>query len=79
MKGIKIMSDINQDVMDKYTKVCICRAISKSTMKKLIENGADTLEKIQKATGAGSGNCGGRRCTPKINELLEEYKNSQEK
>lgn len=69
------MSDVNQDIMDKYTKVCICKAINKSTMKKVIAEGADTLEKVQKKTSAGSGSCGGRRCTPKIQELLEEYKN----
>lgn len=72
------MAEANQDMIDKYTKVCICKAISKSTMKKTIENGADTLEKVQKATTAGSGSCGGRRCTPKILELLEEYKNQLE-
>ncbi|WP_099467171.1 (2Fe-2S)-binding protein [Konateibacter massiliensis] len=66
------MSDMNQDIVDKYTKVCICKAINKSTMKKVIAEGADTLEKVRKATGAGSGSCGGRRCTPKILELLEE-------
>lgn len=68
------MSESNQDIIDKYTKVCICKAISKSTMKKMMKEGADTLEKIQKATSAGSGSCGGRRCTPKILQLLEECK-----
>lgn len=66
------MSEENQDIIDKYTKVCICKAISKSTMKKVIRDGADTLEKVQKVTSAGSGSCGGRRCTPKILQLLEE-------
>lgn len=66
------MSEENQEILDKYTKVCICKAISKSTMKKVISEGADTLEKVRKATTAGSGSCGGRRCTPKILELLEE-------
>jgi NAD(P)H-nitrite reductase large subunit len=47
-------------------------------MKKTIANGADTLEKVQKSTSAGSGSCGGRRCTPKIEELLEEYQNKRE-
>ena len=68
------MSEENQEIIDKYTKVCICKAINKSTMKKIIKDGADTLEKVQKATSAGSGSCGGRRCTPRILELLEECK-----
>jgi NAD(P)H-nitrite reductase large subunit len=69
-----VMSEENQEILDKYTKVCICKAISKSTMKKVITEGADTLEKVRKATTAGSGSCGGRRCTPKIIDLLEEMK-----
>ncbi len=65
------MGDISQDVMDKLTKVCLCKVITRATMKKVIAEGADTLEKVQKATGAGSGPCGGKRCTPKIMELLD--------
>ena len=63
--------DLNQEILDKLTKVCICKAISKASIKKAIVGGADTLEKVQKASGAGSGPCGGKRCTPKILSLLE--------
>jgi bacterioferritin-associated ferredoxin len=66
------MSEVNQEILDKLTKVCLCKGITKATMKKVIAEGADTLEKVQAATGAGSGPCKGRRCTPKILELLEE-------
>lgn len=62
--------NLNEEILDKLTKVCICKAISRAKIKEAIRNGADTLEKVQKATGAGSGGCGGRRCTPKIIELL---------
>lgn len=65
--------DLNTEIMDKMTKVCICKGIPRSTMKKVIREGARTLQEVQKATGAGSGPCGGRRCTPKILQLLEEY------
>ncbi len=61
-------------VLDKMTKVCLCKAISRATMKKAIAGGADTVEKVRKATGAGSGPCQGRRCTPKIEELLAAAK-----
>ncbi len=63
--------NLNSEILDKITKVCICKAIPRSTMKKVMKDGAKTLEEVQKATGAGSGPCGGRRCTPKIVELLE--------
>lgn len=70
------MSDVQQDILDKMTKVCICKGISRASIKKAIEDGADTLEKVRKATNSGSGSCGGRRCTPKIIEILESYKSS---
>lgn len=68
--------NINQEILDKLTKVCICKGIPRSTIKAAIQNGAATLEEVQKATGAGSGSCGGKRCTPKIQELLLELKES---
>lgn len=64
--------NLNSEIMDKLTKVCLCKGISRATIKKAIAGGADTLPKVQKAVGAGSGPCGGRRCTPKILELLEQ-------
>ncbi|MGH4117169.1 (2Fe-2S)-binding protein [Clostridium sp.] len=64
--------NINREIMDKITKVCLCKAIPKATIKKAIQNGAKTVEDVQKATGAGSGGCKGRRCTPKIEELLKQ-------
>ncbi|MCX7904970.1 MAG: (2Fe-2S)-binding protein [Caloramator sp.] len=68
-------SDINEDILDKLTKVCLCKGISRATIKKAIENGAKTVEDIRKATGATTGGCGGRRCTPKIQKLIDEYYN----
>lgn len=68
---------LNAEIMDKLTKVCLCKGIPRSTIKKAILEGADTLEKVQKKTGTGSGGCGGKRCTPKILELLEQYKNGE--
>lgn len=65
-------ADKKVEIMDKMTKVCICKSISRLTIKNTIRNGAKTLEEVQKATGAGSGSCKGRRCTHKILQLLEE-------
>ena len=64
--------NISSEVLDKLTKVCLCKGIPRSTMKKSIKNGAKTVEEVRKATGAGSGPCAGRRCTPKIEELLRQ-------
>lgn len=64
---------VEQMVKDKYTKVCICKSINRATMKKVIKDGATTLHKVRYKTGAGSGPCQGRRCTPRIEALLDEY------
>lgn len=63
-------NNLSPDMLDKLTKVCICKGISRASIKAAIKNGAHSLEEVQKATGAGSGGCGGKRCTPKILELL---------
>ncbi|MFL0267858.1 (2Fe-2S)-binding protein [Candidatus Clostridium radicumherbarum] len=64
--------NLNEEILDKLTKVCLCKAIPRSTMKKAIRNGARTVKEVQAATGAGSGPCNGRRCTPKIEQLLKD-------
>ncbi|WP_298845049.1 (2Fe-2S)-binding protein [Clostridium sp.] len=65
-------NNINKNVLDKLTKICLCKVISKATIKKAIKNGAKTLEDVQKVTGAGSGGCRGHRCTPMIENILKE-------
>jgi bacterioferritin-associated ferredoxin len=65
-------NNINEDIMDKLTKVCICKGISRKSIKSAIRTGASSIEAVRKVTGAGSGSCSGTRCTPKILELLEK-------
>lgn len=64
-------NNINEEIMDKLTKVCICKAISRATIKKAIKDGAKTVDEVNKATGSGSGGCKGNRCGCKIEELLK--------
>lgn len=59
-----------QDIIDGLKVICICRGIRKKTFLRKIDLGKSSLTDLQKATGAGSGSCGGKRCTPKILELL---------
>jgi NAD(P)H-nitrite reductase large subunit len=70
--------NINSEIMDKITKVCLCKAIPRATIKKAIQNGAKTVEDVQKVTGAGSGGCKGRRCTPKIQQILTQELDRQQ-
>lgn len=64
----------NDEVLDKLTKVCVCKSISRKTIKDAIKNGASTVEEVMAITKAGTGGCKGNRCIPKIKELLEENK-----
>ena len=38
--------DLQEIVLDKMTKVCVCKAISKAKIKESIKLGADTLDKV---------------------------------
>ncbi len=66
-----MVDHLDEQLKDKLTKVCICKGINRKTIKEAIKGGADTLEEVQRVTGAGSGGCKGNRCGPKIKELLE--------
>ena len=61
---------INQEILDKLTNVCTCKAIPRSRIKNTIKEGAKTVEEINKVIGSGSGGCKGKRCSPKIEQLL---------
>lgn len=65
-------------VLDKMTKVCTCRVVTRAAIKKAIAEGATTIEEVSKKTGACTGSCKGVRCKSKINELIKEYKGSKE-
>lgn len=69
--------NLNEEILDKLTKVCLCRGISRATIKKAIRNGAKTLKEVQAATGAGSGSCCGRRCSPKIEQLIVDLSENE--
>lgn len=69
--------NLNNKMLDKLTKVCICKAINRTKIKDAIRNGAKTLEEVNNITGSGSGGCNGTRCRGKIEELLKSYKEGQ--
>jgi len=64
---------LNNLILDKLTKVCICKSISRLNIKTAIENGAKTVEDVKRMTGATTGSCRGKRCSQKIQELIDEY------
>ena len=68
-------NNINEKILDKITKVCVCKAIPRSKIKESIESGAKTVDDVAKATGATKGGCKG--CIPKIQELIEAHSINQ--
>lgn len=54
--------------------VCLCKGVEKDVIVKAIKEGADTFEKVQEVTGAGTGFCGASRCREKIEALINENK-----
>ena len=68
---------LNEQVLDKLTKVCLCKAISRAKIKDAIKEGAHTLDAVTKATGACTGGCNGFRCKDKIQGLINDHLNNE--
>ena len=65
------MSDNNpEEAMLEDEVICFCSGTKRGKIKQLIEDGADSVDKISRATGAVSG-CAG--CDVPVQELLAEY------
>lgn len=64
--------NLNEKIKDKLTKVCLCKAISRGSIKNAINSGATSVEEVKKITGAGTGSCNGKRCGHKIQALIDQ-------
>ena len=67
---------LRQQVLDKMTKTCPCRVVTRARIKEAIRNGAHTVEDVSRVTGACNGGCKGFRCKDKIQSLIDEHLNS---
>ena len=52
--------------------VCICKGIKKRVFWKVLDAGAQSKDEVNRLTGSGSGGCQGRRCGPRILEMLRD-------
>ena len=59
-----------EQIKARLRAVCICKGIKMARVCEAIEKGADTVEKVNKATGSGNGGCGATRCRPVITALI---------
>ena len=66
-------NNLNADILDKITKVCTCKSISRAKIKEAIKNGAHTVEEVSKITGACTVSFHGFRCKSKIQDLIKDY------
>ena len=66
------MADSTAEWIKNNKKICLCNGITRKTIVDAIRNGADTLDKVAIATGAGTGNCKGARCDKAIEEIIKE-------
>jgi bacterioferritin-associated ferredoxin len=60
-------------LMEGMKVVCICKGIKKRVFWKALDDGAQTKEEVNRQTGSGSGGCQGRRCGPRILDLLRNH------
>ncbi len=68
-----------QEIIEGLKVVCKCRNVRRSVLLKHITAGVDTVERLKKTTGAGSGTCKGKECIRKIEELLGEERGTPPK
>jgi bacterioferritin-associated ferredoxin len=66
------MSPEPRTLLEGMKVVCICKGIKKSVFWKVLDTGVRTKEEINRLTGSGSGGCQGRRCGPRIMEMLRD-------
>jgi bacterioferritin-associated ferredoxin len=63
-------------MINNFKKVCICRSVTGGTIMKAIREGSLSFEALRRAIRVGTGNCKAKRCRPKIEAQLEDYKES---
>ncbi len=60
-----------RSVVEGMKVVCICKGIKKRVFWNALDAGMCTHEEINRHTGSGSGSCQGRRCGPRILDMLK--------
>jgi bacterioferritin-associated ferredoxin len=63
----------DEKIMARLKPGCICMGIKLFRILEAIEQGATSFDEIAKITGIGQGDCDGKRCGQKVEELLREY------
>ena len=64
--------DEERTLLEGMKVVCICKGIKKRVFWKALDDGMSTKEEINRCTGSGNGGCQGRRCGPRILDMLRK-------
>ncbi len=66
-----------KEIKERRRIVCICRAIPMFRIRDALRlPDCRTVEDVNRITGCGRGDCGGKRCRPVIEEVLQEASQS---
>jgi bacterioferritin-associated ferredoxin len=63
----------SRSVIEGMKVVCICKGIKKRVFWKALDEGLCTKVDINRCTGSGSGSCQGRRCGPRILDMIRNF------
>lgn len=63
-----------RSVVEGMKVVCICKGIKQRVFWNALDAGMCTHEDINRHTGSGSGSCQGRRCGPRILDMLKRLR-----
>ena len=66
------------DLIKNFKKICICKSITQGSIMAAMAEGALSFEALRGKLRTGTGYCKARRCRPKIQGLVTEYKKNLE-
>ena len=74
---MRIILTSQRKLINNFKKVCICRSITGRTIMAAIGEGVLSFEALRKKIRVGTGNCKAKRCRPKIEAMIREFKKNQ--
>ena len=60
----------DEKMMARLKPGCICKGVKLIRLMDAIDQGADNFEAVARITGIGDGDCKGKHCRAKVEELL---------
>lgn len=69
----------DEKMMARLKPGCICKGIKLIRLLDAIDEGANSFEDVVRITGIGDGDCGGKRCRAKVEELLASAGRKEQK